>query len=221
MSTPSGTRSTTTFALLMFLALYSVTNFVLCVASLVAWKKARDQAGREECSIQGILCGYTAWAIYPVQAAAGLISGFMAVLMFSHGLLRTIKARLDPLYVFRGVFFTLIMLVLIAVVGWSSLDYIDHDSSSLVDTRGNLYPHISGGLWDRNLLNRNITPSWFVGIGGAFIVSMQTDVPGTVFAIGMVHFNIIFGAAICGLAVALAPPTSVLVGAHSVGHGSV
>ncbi|KID73192.1 hypothetical protein MBR_07637, partial [Metarhizium brunneum ARSEF 3297] len=224
--------------------MYSLANFVLFVGSLVAWKKAEGQARGGRCSIQRISCGISAWAIYPFQAAAGLTSSFVAILMFTHGLLRTMRARLDPLYVFRGVFFTLILLVPIVVVGWSSSHYIYHGDEEelfsfgdLVDTRGNRYPHFEVTPGDFG--NGNTSSFRFVEMGGAFILSTLTHVSGTAFAIAMVHINMLvelseyklvsmlmpshsmFGAVICGLAVALAPPTSVLVGVHRAGHGSV
>lgn len=196
MSSPSGKGGATTHSLLILLAMYSLANFVLFVGSLVAWKKAEGQTRDGHCSIQGISCGISAWAIYPFQAAAGLTSSFIAILMFTHGLLRTMKARLDPLYVFRGVFFTLILLVPIVVVGWSSSHYTYHDDeeenfnlANLVDTRGNRYPHIEVSPGDFG--NGNTSSYRFVEMGGAFILSTLTHVSGTAFAIAMVHINML------------------------------
>ncbi|EXV03452.1 hypothetical protein X797_003252 [Metarhizium robertsii] len=183
MSSPSGKGGSTTHSLLILLAMYSLANFVLFVGSLVAWKKAEGQTVDGRCNIQGISCGISAWAIYPFLAAAGLTSSFVAILMFTHGLLRTMKARLDPLYVVRGVFFTLILLVPIVVVGWSSSHYIYHDDegekfnlANLVDTRGNRYPHIEASPGNFGNGNMSSYRSRFVSLVAVIINRLRHDI---------------------------------------------
>ncbi|KHO00763.1 uncharacterized protein MAM_01541 [Metarhizium album ARSEF 1941] len=208
MSAPSGRKSASSRTLLCLLGQYSITNFILFGGSVVAWKKAKHQTEYQECELHGLACGFTAWGIYPFLAAAGLISGLVALVMFTHGVTRTANARLDPLYVFRGVFFTLLTLVPMEIIGWSSLSHLrnglgeqSHNQSSLLNV-ADMRVDSGDGL--------------LVGIGGAFTLSKLIHIAGTTFPIAMVHFNIILSAVICGLGVALAPPVGVLVGVHAV-----
>ncbi|OAA44787.1 hypothetical protein NOR_03541 [Metarhizium rileyi] len=196
---------------------------MLTVGSIVALRRARSYASRGDCAFDGVHYGFAAWGIYPLQMAAGLISSLVALCMVAHGTSRAVDSRLDPLFVFRGIFFTLLTLAPFVYVGWSGLSYVGkkgyrkENPGHLGESGTSEFPYL--GAVDMALedwpLDHSTVPR-FIGLGGAFVLRTLIDVPGTAFAMAMIHFNVMFSAMICGLAVALAPPAGVLVGVHGV-----
>lgn len=194
-----GDKNVLRLVLLILLALYSLANFALAIGSFTAWKKAKAIAVEDDCRIVDIGCGYALWGIYPFMLAAALVNLLTSLIMFLTGIFRTKGSAMDPLYVFRGIFFTLLTLAPIIVVGWSNLNYLnanlDYDGFYIRDLQSatwNSYISTANGT-DRDglpsIYTTGVLPPQFTGMGGAFILPTLVRGSGTGFAIAMVHFT--------------------------------
>lgn len=187
-------------SLLGLVGLYALTNLTLFIASIHAWKQAKAAAGLRACSIGGLQCGFTLWGIYPLQATAAFVAFVTALTMAISCFSRTKGSSIDPLYVFRGIFFSLLALAPILFIGWSNLNYTSADFyNGFIDDRYHWdYQSIqSETTFDEQdavprrygILNSSFPLPQFTGIGGAFVLQTMAEVPGAGLAIVLVHFN--------------------------------
>ncbi|POR32144.1 Uncharacterized protein TPAR_07652 [Tolypocladium paradoxum] len=215
------------------IALYSVSNLVLLVVSCVAWSSAKDRADSRDCTLMGFVgCGFTRWALYSFIAAAALICFLITAIMALSSVFRTRGAALDPLYVFRGVFFTLLLLAPIIYLGWSNLIVVLSDANAYFTRKAQVAiceewdrskPKFSHTPDDDHVCNTRDTHTGvsFGGLGGVFILEvMDPDFLSAKAAFAMAHFNLMLGASVAGVAAALAPPAGILVGVHGVSNGA-
>lgn len=182
--------------LLGLVGFYAFSNFTLFIASVIAWKKAKAQAKLSYCGIGGLQCGVTLWGIYPFQASAALVAFVTGLVMTINGLCRTKGSSVDPLYVFRGIFFSLLALAPIVFIGWSNLNYL---AAGVVDDQveykhwgspNSNWEEFTGGVppQDRILNTPTVLPQ-FTGIGGSFVLQSLAEVRGVGLAIVLLHFN--------------------------------
>lgn len=185
-------------------ALYSVSNLILFVLSCLAWTKAKDHAASRDCNLMAFVgCGFTRWALYSFMAASALICFVSTAIIALSSVFRARGAAVDPLYVFRGVFFTLLLLVPIIYLGWSNLSVVLSDADAYFTlkaqaaickewyrTHPELIP-IQGDDHACNNLEGLDTGVSFGGLGGAFILEvMDPDFLGAKPAFVMAHFNL-------------------------------
>ncbi|KAJ2954994.1 hypothetical protein NQ176_g11441 [Zarea fungicola] len=129
----------------------------------------------------------------------------------------------DSVWIFRGILFTLVLLVPLLFVGWSTAEQsrlppvVINNYGDYLDV-GSLLPRQETGdnapLWvpappidyDGSLPDLFFGPKFPSGIAGAFVIESVIagyDVVKT--SIVMFHANIVIGAIVAGLALALAP----------------
>ncbi|UKZ82287.1 hypothetical protein TrVFT333_010073 [Trichoderma virens FT-333] len=106
--------------------IWSILNFALVLVSTASWIAARTRilAGPCKNSSYGQAggCDFTRWGLYFFVSASATISTLTATFMALTSILRPKPSALDPIWVFRGVFFTLIPLMTITWIGWSTPD---------------------------------------------------------------------------------------------------
>ncbi|KAG6003933.1 hypothetical protein E4U43_000821 [Claviceps pusilla] len=104
--------------LTFLVASYAVTNFILIVMSLVTYHKTRKNSPIQDCTFEGRSCNMANWAIYPLIAVAAFNCFLTASIMAFNMLVRAKDSVVDPLYVFRGILVTLLVLTPIVATGW-------------------------------------------------------------------------------------------------------
>jgi hypothetical protein len=167
--------------MVILLGVYTLANMILCFSSMVAGGKIKRQAEDGKCAIDGIECGMTVWFIYSVQSAMSSLTATTAASMFTMGMstIQGSNSPLTPLYVFRGVFATLVVLAPIIFVGWSSLDHLP--------------PRGLGQPFDDAMVPGPTLGAFrpqFVGMRGAFILQFLPGIPDAVFPLIMVHLTV-------------------------------
>ncbi|KAG6069226.1 hypothetical protein E4U32_002361 [Claviceps aff. humidiphila group G2b] len=160
--------------------------------SLITYHKARNRVSIVECKFGGSECNMAAWGTYPLIAAAAAISVLTASTMLVNMIAYARKATVDPLYVFRGVLVTLLVLIPVVVIGWIKPSVSVSKATDMMERQ-------SAG---------------FVGLAGTFLLRAAGRLPGAA-TVAMCHFNLFFGAMIACLSAAMAPPA--LVDAVGVG----
>ncbi|QPH12666.1 hypothetical protein C2857_004933 [Epichloe festucae Fl1] len=228
-----GEKATKTL-LWLLVASYGITNFILIIMSLVTNHRTKTQVAENDCRVGRVDCGLTAWGLYPFIAAAATVCFITAFFMSVNIGLRTRKtAAVDPLYVFRGVFFTLLVLTPVVMVGWVEPSHAIYTGNEVWPTPNASYPLIMGepSAWSRGNAGLVGIPdekdmaearlaealryamggvfSEFVGLTGTFILRRMINLPGES-TIMLAHFNIILGAVIAGISAAMAPPAEIL-----------
>ncbi|KAL6901746.1 hypothetical protein GGI43DRAFT_433771 [Trichoderma evansii] len=172
-----------------FVLSWSVANFVLVLFSTVAWITARIRVVSGPCSDLGVGCDFTRWGFYLFAAISASISSTTAALMAFNTLLRPRNSTLDPVWVFRGVFFTLMPLMTMVYIGWSTpdkppgilkfprqIEYVGVDEQQQLPLRG---------------------------IGGAFILEVMDPWKETIPAFVVIHINLFLGALLAGYSTAV------------------
>ncbi|KAG5946370.1 hypothetical protein E4U60_004208 [Claviceps pazoutovae] len=154
--------------------------------SLVTYRKARIHVSIVECTFGGSECDMAAWGTYPLIAAAAAISVLTAATMLVNMIAYARKTAVDPLYVFRGIVVTLVVLVPVVVIGWIKPSVSVSKAKDMMD-------HRSAG---------------FVGLAGTFLLRAAGRLPGAA-TVAMCHFNLFFGAMTACLSAAMAPPAMV------------
>ncbi|UKZ95172.1 uncharacterized protein TrAFT101_010023 [Trichoderma asperellum] len=175
--------------LIYFVLSWSVANFVLVLFSTVAWITARIRVVNGPCNNQGVGCDFTRWGFYLFTAISAAISSTTAALMALNTLLRPRNSTLDPVWVFRGVFFTLIPLMTMVYIGWSTPD----KPPSILKFPRQLDCLEVGGQ-DQLPLR---------GIGGAFILELIDPWKETAPAFVVIHINLFLGALLAGYSTAV------------------
>ncbi|KAG6248114.1 hypothetical protein E4U23_003262 [Claviceps purpurea] len=168
---------------MLLVASYTITSFILFVMSLVTYRKARRHVHIVECKFGGSECNMAAWGTYPLMAAAAVISILTTSTMLANMIVYTKKTAVDPLYVFRGIVVTLLVLIPVVVMGWMK-------PSVSVSRSNDMMKHHSAG---------------FVGLAGTFMLRAAGRLPGAA-TVAMCHFNLFFGSMIACLSAAMAPP---------------
>lgn len=162
--------------LIYFVLSWSIANFILVLLSTVAWVTARIRVLGGSCLGQGIGCDFTRWGFYLFAALSAAISSTTAALMALNTLLRPRNSTLDPVWVFRGVLFTLMPLMTMVYIGWSTPD----KPPSILK-----YPRQLGylGLDDQEQLPLR-------GICGAFVLEVMDPWKETIPAFVVIHINL-------------------------------
>ncbi|KAJ6786351.1 hypothetical protein PWT90_05136 [Aphanocladium album] len=202
----------TKFVISTCTALYTVSNTVLATLSAIAWRQTQQDASKDRASLHGF--------IMMASIVTSLTSGLMATRMILHR--RSSPA--DATWAFKGMLFTLVLLVPLLFIGWSALPPppsftgLEWQLKSLLDK-----PHPSEtpdstvtdwtsviqGLDELQSPNSPIRFGPFEytgGLAGAFI--LETAVTGAKLvkaAIVMFHVNIFMGLLFAGVTWALAP----------------
>ncbi|KAL7918951.1 hypothetical protein ACQKWADRAFT_316086 [Trichoderma austrokoningii] len=176
--------------LIYFVLSWSAANLLLVLFSTAAFAAARARVLRGPCQQLGVGCDFTRWGFYLFAALSAAISSATAGLMALHTLLRPRGSSLDPVWVFRGVFFTLMPLMTMVYIGWSTpdkppgilkyprqvVDIHDFDGSEQLPLRG---------------------------IGGAFILEVMDPWKETIPAFVIIHVNLFLGALLAGYSTAI------------------
>ncbi|GAB0137920.1 hypothetical protein EsDP_00006171 [Epichloe bromicola] len=224
-----------TKTLLVFLvASYGITNFVLIIMSLVTNHLTKTHVAENDCRVGGVDCGLAAWGLYPFIAAAATVCFITAFFMSVNISLRAKRTAVDPLYVFRGVFFTLLVLTPVVMLGWMQPSRTVYTGNEIWPIPNVSYPLIMGepSAWSRGNAGLVGIPdekamdearvaealrhvmgevfSEFAGLTGTFILRRMINLPGAS-TVMLAHFNIILGAVITGISAAMAPPAAILV----------
>ncbi|KAM0255755.1 hypothetical protein ACHAQJ_005425 [Trichoderma viride] len=175
----------TNHLLTYFVLSWSVANLILVVVSSIAWITARIRVLDGPYYGLGVGCDFTRWGFYLFVAISAAISSTTAALMALNTLLRPRHSALDPVWVFRGVFFTLIPLMTMAYIGWSTPD----------KPPGILkFPRQMSSETDELPLR---------GIGGAFILDVIDPWKETIPAFIVIHINLFLGALLAGYSTAV------------------
>ncbi|KAG5914940.1 hypothetical protein E4U42_000229 [Claviceps africana] len=105
--------------LTFLVASYGVTNFILIVMSLVTYHKTRKFVSMVDCTLpKYCYINMATWAVYPLIAIAAGICFLTALIMSFNMVVRARNAAVDPLYVFRGIIITLLVLTPAVAAGW-------------------------------------------------------------------------------------------------------
>ncbi|KAM0461810.1 hypothetical protein ACHAO4_000995 [Trichoderma viride] len=170
-------RHLSSHLLIYFVLAWSVANFILVLISTVAFIAARIRVSRGPCQELGVGCDFTRWGFYLFAALSAAISSATAGLMALHTLLRPRNSSLDPVWVFRGVFFTLMPLMTMVYIGWSTPD----------KPPGILkFPRRQFDVFDVDVSEQ--LP--LRGIGGAFILEVMDPWKETIPAFVVIHINL-------------------------------
>ncbi|KAG6028531.1 hypothetical protein E4U19_001443 [Claviceps sp. Clav32 group G5] len=151
--------------------------------SLVTYRKSRHRVSIVECTFGGSECNMAAWGTYPLIAAAAAISVLTTSTMLANMIAYARKAVVDPLYVFRGIVVTLLVLIPVVIIGWIKPSVSVSKAIDMMDR------HSAG----------------FVGLAGTFLLRAAGRLPGAA-TVAMCHFNLFFGAMIACLSAAMASP---------------
>ncbi|KAK2593410.1 hypothetical protein QQS21_008898 [Conoideocrella luteorostrata] len=124
--------------LLFLVASYGVTNFILIVLALIANHRGKKYAKKHTDSSGPIGWDPDSYGPYSFVAAAASICCLTAIVMALNIAFRARKLAVDPLYVFRGVFFTLLVMAPVLIMGWLHPSYVytrsDEILSAAVDS---------------------------------------------------------------------------------------
>lgn len=206
-----------TKTLLVFLvAAYGITNFVLIIMSLATNHLTRTQVAENDCRVGRFNCGLAAWGLYPFIAAAATVCFITAFFMSVNISLCAKKTAVDPLYVFRGIFFTLLVLTPVVMLGWIKPSHAVYTGNQVWPTSNVSYPLIVGepSAWSRGNSDEKIMDemrlvearlaealrhamggamegafSEFVGLTGTFILQRIINLPGAS-TVMLAHFNV-------------------------------
>ncbi|KAL7784259.1 hypothetical protein V8C43DRAFT_168548 [Trichoderma afarasin] len=176
--------------------IWSLLNLTLTLLSTTAWIAARARILTGPCKNssygQSGGCDFTRWGLYFFVAACASISTFTASFMALTSILRPKPSALDPIWVFRGVFFTLIPLMTITWIGWSTPD------------------KPTGILKFPREFDDDVAPHSFQkplrGIGGGFIFEVMDPWRETLPAFILLHINLFIGALLAGYSTAVCHP---------------
>ncbi|KAG5978333.1 hypothetical protein E4U55_006233 [Claviceps digitariae] len=214
--------------LTFLVASYAVTNFILIIMSLVTYHKARKNVPIYDCALGGSNCNMATWAIYPLIAVAATNCFITASIMSFNMLVRAKDTVVDPLYVFRGIFITLLVLTPIVVTGWvrpsvavltaqgthgshppiMGESVVSRNMTGLVGILGGMGSFIAVEAGRESLAEslRNAAGSQFgsfIGMTGAFLLRVAQHLPGAG-TVALSHFNVLFGAMIASVSAAMA-----------------
>ncbi|KAK1242550.1 hypothetical protein MKX08_005362 [Trichoderma sp. CBMAI-0020] len=183
-------RRLSSHLLIYFVLAWSAANLILVLFSTVAFIAARIRVSRGPCQQLGVGCDFTRWGFYLFAALSAAISSATAGLMAVHTLLRPRNSSLDPVWVFRGVFFTLMPLMTMVYIGWSTPD----------KPPGILkFPRRQLDVFDVDVPEQ--LP--LRGIGGAFILEIMDPWKETIPAFVVIHVNLFLGALLAGYSTAI------------------
>ncbi|PON26303.1 hypothetical protein TGAM01_v204780 [Trichoderma gamsii] len=176
--------------LIYFVLAWSAANLILVLFSTAAFIAARIRVSRGPCQYHGVGCDFTRWGFYLFAALSAAISSATAGLMALNTLLRPRNSSLDPVWVFRGVFFTLMPLMTMVYIGWSTPD----------KPPGILkFPRQELDIYDFDVTEQ--LP--LRGIGGAFILDVMDPWKETIPAFVVIHINLFLGALLAGYSTAV------------------
>lgn len=169
-------------------ALYSVVHLGLFILSAVAWRQA-DHTTKldDECLAQPQLCNPTRGALHAFIMMASLVCFLTTGLMATRLIFHRQSSPTDSVWIFRGILFTLVLLVPLLFVGWSTAeqsrlpsvvinnygDFLDVSSLLPRQETGNNSP-----IWDPappvdydgSLPDLSFGPRFPGGIAGAFVI---------------------------------------------------
>ncbi|EHK18770.1 uncharacterized protein TRIVIDRAFT_204185 [Trichoderma virens Gv29-8] len=176
--------------------IWSILNFALVLVSTAAWIAARTRilAGPCKNSSYGQAggCDFTRWGLYFFVSASATISTLTATFMALTSILRPKPSALDPIWVFRGVFFTLIPLMTITWIGWSTPD----KPTGILKFPREFDEFVPPRPFQRPLR----------GIGGGFIFEVMDPWKETLPAFILLHINLFIGAVLAGYSTAVCHP---------------
>ncbi|PNP49725.1 hypothetical protein THARTR1_09493 [Trichoderma harzianum] len=163
-----------------FVPIWSLLNLALALLSTAAWIAARTRILAGPCKNssygQNGGCDFTRWGLYFFVSACATISTFAATFMAFTSILRPRPSALDPIWVFRGVFFTLIPLMTITWIGWSTPD----KPTGILKFPRELEEQVAPHSFQRPLR----------GIGGGFIFEVMDPWKETMPAFILLHINL-------------------------------
>lgn len=177
---------------------YSFQNFLLMIFSAVAWAKAKARVEDTPhfCGIGEIQCGFTRWGIYLAVSCAATIAFFTTMVMAVRSHTRAKGSVVDPMFVFRGIFFTLLVLASVVYIGWQDLNTMPNvipdfntllqHSAATADISG--CTNCSRGIYESNVDSYKYT---YHGLGGGFLLEMaDTGFTATKPAFVLLHLNL-------------------------------
>jgi len=205
--------SLTKKVLAFLVASYAVTNFILIIMSLVTYVKVRKNSPIIGCMLPDSNCNTAIWGIYPLIAVAATNCFLTASIMFFNMLIRAKDAAVDPLYVFRGILITLLVLTPIVAMGWVKPSVAFSTGQEIAQSLHLSHAPITGGnttglvgILDgmggviaveasreslAEALHNAVGSQFgnFIGLTGAFLLRVVESVPG-VSTVALSHFNV-------------------------------
>jgi hypothetical protein len=113
-------QRTTKIVLVSLTSLYSIVSFVLFIMSAGAWQKAYHRANNvASCMVGDPNCSLARWALYGFFTVAALIFSITSGLIAFRGICHRKLSPIDPVFVFRGMFFTLLIMAPLLFIGWT------------------------------------------------------------------------------------------------------
>lgn len=185
----------------VFTVVYSITNLAVFILSTMAWRNVQAAASRSwhACTSSPELCSPGRGVMYAFISAVSLISFLTTGLMAARMVFHQRKNRVDAPWVFRGVFFTLLLFIPLIYIGWSE-PLQTHDKNNSVNMAG-LAPLFHLDHNEKNKTGTGVDMSFipdinfgpskkFTGIVGAFVVeSAVSGVKMVKATVVMVHVN--------------------------------
>lgn len=159
-----------------FIFAWANVNFVLLIVATVAWITARERALEEDCHRHNIGCGFPRWGFYFFVALSAAVSFITSTFMALSVILRPRRSLVDALWVYRGVFFSLIPLTIMVYIGWSTPDR--------APTLFNLASSFEDGIVEEAGFHA------LRGILGAFIIDILDPWKQTTPAFVMLHITV-------------------------------
>lgn len=101
-------------------ALYSIANLILFFMSAVAWSSAKARAEAVPFAVNGVDTSLNRWGLYPFMTFGSLVCCFTSAVMAFRSSCRIKGSPLDAKFIYRGVFYTLLVILPIVIAGWCS-----------------------------------------------------------------------------------------------------
>ncbi|KAM3550598.1 hypothetical protein MY1884_008172 [Beauveria asiatica] len=215
-----------------FVTLYSVYNFFLVILSARAWKVMQSGAAEQDralCQI-GLLanCSASHANLYGFIMIAAIAATLTSGLIAARLILQRPSIPVDSNWVFRGIFFTLLLFAPLLYLGWTVPTDLSPFFSimlpaifmALGDFRDSNEAHNITGIidWVGNptLASSILNSQRAGGIVGAFVIESGIDGSKAVnSAMYMFHFTVFMGIIFAGVICALAPTIGNTVGGIS------
>ncbi|OAA36921.1 hypothetical protein BBO_07896 [Beauveria brongniartii RCEF 3172] len=212
-----------------FVTLYSVYNFFLVILSARAWKVTQSSAAEQDwalCQI-GLLpyCSASHANLYGFIMMAAIAATLTSGLIAARLILQRPSIPVDFNWVFRGIFFTLLLFAPPLYLGWTVPSDLSPFFSTMLpaifmalgDFRDSNEAHNITGIidWvgDPALASSILNSQRAGGIVGAFVIEAGIDGSKAVnSAIYMFHFTVFMGIIFAGVICALAPTIGNTVG---------
>lgn len=174
-------------------ALYSVAHLILFFMSAVAWSSAKARANETPFSIGGIDTTLNRWGLYPFMTFGALVCFVTSAVMTIRSSCRIKGSPLDAKFIFRGIFYTLIIILPIVIAGWTNplLGAINPSPTmTMACTEGPSGESVCTPVTQQDNLSSGSMPH-IGSVCGTFVMeTFDAGYPGPKPAMTMIHFNL-------------------------------